>query len=180
MTAEVAAPAQVCFLHFLENHSSSLDLIYVKDEPVYCICRGPEAGFMVFCDNCEEWFHGDCVGIKKRQADKLEKYLCPNCAPPVEKNAKPSTPGIFSASFAQIGTEKSLLSSITAVKQNIETLFIQIQRLAKVGAAGQLRKRNITKKSTSMISRTKKRYTFFLLALKCVNSRLLSIFVLNG
>ena len=50
---------------------------------------------MVFCDGCEEWFHGDCVGIKKRQADKLEKYLCPNCAPPVEKNAKQQlTPGI--------------------------------------------------------------------------------------
>ena len=88
---EVAAAAQVCFLHFLENQFSSLDLLYVKDEPVYCICRGPEAGFMVYCDGCQEWFHGDCVGIKKRQADKLDKYLCPNCAPPVEKNAKPQT-----------------------------------------------------------------------------------------
>ncbi len=52
-----------------------------EDEPIYCICRGPEAGFMVFCDKCEDWFHGSCVGLKKKQAEKLEKYICPNCAP---------------------------------------------------------------------------------------------------
>ena len=47
---------------------------------VYCICRKPDNGdFMICCDVCEEWFHGKCVGISKKQSKVIKKYSCPKC-----------------------------------------------------------------------------------------------------
>lgn len=38
---------------------------------------------MICCDRCEEWFHGDCVGISEARGRLLERngedYICPNC-----------------------------------------------------------------------------------------------------
>ena len=34
---------------------------------------------MVGCDNCDNWYHGDCVGVSKEAASTLQEYLCPNC-----------------------------------------------------------------------------------------------------
>ena len=39
--------------------------------------------FMISCDQCEDWFHGDCVGISLQQGRKMEEnneeYICPKC-----------------------------------------------------------------------------------------------------
>lgn len=41
------------------------------------------ARFMICCDRCEEWFHGDCVGITEARGRLMERngedYICPNC-----------------------------------------------------------------------------------------------------
>ena len=52
----------------------------------YCLCRGPWDGrsFMIACDKCEGWFHGECVGL---HVDSLQagteaafrRYHCPSC-----------------------------------------------------------------------------------------------------
>ena len=38
---------------------------------------------MICCDQCEEWFHGDCVGITVGQGKRMERagqdYICPIC-----------------------------------------------------------------------------------------------------
>lgn len=43
----------------------------------------PGFRFMICCDRCEEWFHGDCVGISEARGRLLERngedYICPNC-----------------------------------------------------------------------------------------------------
>ena len=46
----------------------------------YCICRRPYEGFMIGCDECEEWYHGACIGLTEAQADKLEKFVCIRCS----------------------------------------------------------------------------------------------------
>jgi hypothetical protein len=34
---------------------------------LYCVCRKPyQPGvFMIGCDVCLEWYHGDCVGVQE-------------------------------------------------------------------------------------------------------------------
>ncbi|KAI1892800.1 hypothetical protein AGOR_G00137250 [Albula goreensis] len=51
---------------------------------LYCICQQKHNNrFMICCDHCEEWFHGDCVGITEVRGQLLERngedYVCPNC-----------------------------------------------------------------------------------------------------
>lgn len=50
-------------------------------EPLYCLCRLPydDTRFMIECDVCKDWFHGNCVGVQEHQASDIEIYHCPNC-----------------------------------------------------------------------------------------------------
>jgi hypothetical protein len=54
----------------------------VSSEVLYCICRKPydRPRFMIACDACDQWFHGECVGISERDGALVEKYFCPSCA----------------------------------------------------------------------------------------------------
>lgn len=50
------------------------------DEGPYCICDGPEVGWMIACEGgCDGWFHGDCVSIEGKDEDILEHFVCPAC-----------------------------------------------------------------------------------------------------
>ncbi|KAK0737570.1 hypothetical protein B0T21DRAFT_383514 [Apiosordaria backusii] len=55
-----------------------------SDSGPYCLCRGPDNHrFMIACDRCEDWFHGDCIGMDKWTGENLvQKYICPNCSDP--------------------------------------------------------------------------------------------------
>ena len=57
------------------------DIVPPETEQKYCLCRGPEEGFMVQCDLCEDWFHGRCVNMSRSESSEIEEYLCPNCEP---------------------------------------------------------------------------------------------------
>ncbi|OQE47350.1 hypothetical protein PENCOP_c001G04426 [Penicillium coprophilum] len=52
------------------------------ENAIFCICRRPDNHtWMIACDgNCEDWYHGKCVNIDPRDADLIERYICPNCA----------------------------------------------------------------------------------------------------
>ncbi|KAI0020676.1 hypothetical protein F4780DRAFT_779355 [Xylariomycetidae sp. FL0641] len=60
------------------NDASSGD---ETDNGPYCICRGPDDHrWMIGCDVCEDWFHGECVKLDKEVGEKLvERFVCPNC-----------------------------------------------------------------------------------------------------
>ncbi|KAI1258370.1 hypothetical protein F5Y18DRAFT_421449 [Xylariaceae sp. FL1019] len=51
------------------------------DNGPYCICRGPDDHrWMIGCEICEDWFHGECVDLSKEIGEKLvERFVCPNC-----------------------------------------------------------------------------------------------------
>jgi hypothetical protein len=56
------------------------------DTELYCLCRMPQQGrFMIACDRCNEWFHGDCVGVREDQVDPNAPFFCPNCQPKMRK-----------------------------------------------------------------------------------------------
>ena len=51
------------------------------DNGPYCLGRGPDDHrWMISCDVCEDWFHGECVDLDKEVGEKLvERFVCPNC-----------------------------------------------------------------------------------------------------
>lgn len=52
------------------------------DDPYkeYCICRKPHGNrFMIACDHCEDWFHGSCIGLSKKQSEQYESWVCQTC-----------------------------------------------------------------------------------------------------
>ncbi|XP_078328186.1 uncharacterized protein LOC144623614 [Crassostrea virginica] len=34
---------------------------------------------MVQCDQCDGWFHGECVGVTTQEVADLDQYICPSC-----------------------------------------------------------------------------------------------------
>ncbi|XP_045116189.1 CXXC-type zinc finger protein 1-like isoform X2 [Portunus trituberculatus] len=52
----------------------------LKDEQVYCVCRTSDVSrFMIGCDKCEEWYHGDCINVTESEANKIRKFFCQRC-----------------------------------------------------------------------------------------------------
>ncbi|XP_037074542.1 CXXC-type zinc finger protein 1-like [Pollicipes pollicipes] len=51
-----------------------------EEEEVYCICRSADSTrFMIACDNCEEWYHGDCISVTEREAKHIKRFYCHRC-----------------------------------------------------------------------------------------------------
>ncbi|KAI9822625.1 MAG: hypothetical protein M1827_000344 [Pycnora praestabilis] len=46
---------------------------------VFCICRHPEAGMMIECELCREWYHSRCLKIARGKLKEDDKYTCPIC-----------------------------------------------------------------------------------------------------
>ncbi|EFQ97941.1 protein kinase subdomain-containing protein [Nannizzia gypsea CBS 118893] len=51
------------------------------ESALFCICRKPDNHtWMIACDGgCEDWFHGRCMKIDPKDADLIDKYICPTC-----------------------------------------------------------------------------------------------------
>ncbi|KAL4646279.1 CXXC-type zinc finger protein 1 [Arapaima gigas] len=51
-----------------------------ENAPVYCICRKPDINcFMIGCDNCNEWFHGNCINVTEKMAKAIREWYCEKC-----------------------------------------------------------------------------------------------------
>ncbi|CAK7230209.1 hypothetical protein SCUCBS95973_007495 [Sporothrix curviconia] len=48
------------------------------NEPRYCVCNRVSFGTMIQCDNIDEWFHLECVGMTAVPA-RTTKWYCPDC-----------------------------------------------------------------------------------------------------
>lgn len=52
----------------------------MEEEELYCICRQPaDDRFMIACDKCEEWYHGECIGLIEAESKYIKYYYCDNC-----------------------------------------------------------------------------------------------------
>ncbi|XP_058463796.1 nucleosome-remodeling factor subunit NURF301 [Malaya genurostris] len=69
-------------MHKTEKPSkSSKKRLSNKKEKIYCLCRTPydDTKFYVGCDLCNNWFHGDCVGISEEQSKEINEFVCSEC-----------------------------------------------------------------------------------------------------
>ncbi|XP_056154777.1 death-inducer obliterator 1-like [Lampris incognitus] len=76
-------------------YSSISDSEGYDPDALYCICRQKHnKRFMISCDSCQEWFHGDCVGVTEVQGRKMEKmgqeYICPCCVTKKHNQLQPN------------------------------------------------------------------------------------------
>jgi hypothetical protein len=53
----------------------------IEDKGVrHCVCGGPSDGrFMLCCDRCSKWYHGQCLNISKDNVDEDAEWKCPEC-----------------------------------------------------------------------------------------------------
>lgn len=52
----------------------------ITSDVIRCVCENPTVdygAFMVACDTCRVWFHGQCVGIAEN--DQIEEWHCDGC-----------------------------------------------------------------------------------------------------
>ncbi|KAG5930076.1 hypothetical protein E4U42_003085 [Claviceps africana] len=50
-----------------------------RSRQVFCICRKVEAGMMIECELCHEWYHYRCLKIARGKVKEDDKYTCPIC-----------------------------------------------------------------------------------------------------
>ncbi|KAM6978101.1 CXXC-type zinc finger protein 1a isoform 2-T2 [Aplochiton taeniatus] len=64
----------------IERESQKDSAMQRPNAPVYCVCRRPDINcFMIGCDNCNEWFHGDCIFISEKTAKAIRVWYCEKC-----------------------------------------------------------------------------------------------------
>jgi hypothetical protein len=47
----------------------------------HCICKSPlNPDYMyIQCEECEKWFHIQCVGLSSNEVETVEKWYCNDC-----------------------------------------------------------------------------------------------------
>ena len=56
---------------------------HARNQKLYCYCNYGESGVMLCCDNCDSWFHDECIGLTESEAIdygvKNLPYFCAEC-----------------------------------------------------------------------------------------------------
>ncbi|KAG1501866.1 hypothetical protein G6F47_001862 [Rhizopus delemar] len=85
-----------------------------EENTLYCICKRPYdiPRFMIACDRCDQWFHGECIEISEKQGEFIDLYFCENCSKITGKRTswKPKCANTNCEKAARIGTHQGHLS----------------------------------------------------------------------
>ncbi|KAK3915736.1 Death-inducer obliterator 1 [Frankliniella fusca] len=63
------------------------------DDAVYCICKKPAGEkFMICCDECDRWFHAQCVNVAEVEGLDWETivWYCPTCVQDLKEKLRQS------------------------------------------------------------------------------------------
>ncbi|XP_036105015.1 PHD finger protein 3 isoform X9 [Molossus molossus] len=83
------------------DHSSSSESKNMWTPSKQCgFCKKPHGNrFMVGCGRCDDWFHGDCVGLSLSQAQQMgeedKEYVCVKCCAEEDKKTEVADPDIL-------------------------------------------------------------------------------------
>ncbi|EDW56461.1 GM20479 [Drosophila sechellia] len=95
----------------LPERKSKIATILKQEGQAYCICRSSDCSrFMIGCDGCEEWYHGDCIGITEKDAEHIKQYYCRRC-----KKENPELQTIFRL----VDTERAAASNAASTSLNV-------------------------------------------------------------
>jgi len=90
------------------------------DDFIDCFCGdNEEYGFMLACETCGAWEHGECCGVKSEEAIP-EGYACSTCVK--EKNAFESFPKIIVCSEGENGADENDDTIIKSMLENGEII----------------------------------------------------------
>ncbi|KAK9499970.1 hypothetical protein O3M35_002897 [Rhynocoris fuscipes] len=85
----------------LPERKSKIATLLKQEGQAYCICRSSDSSrFMIGCDACEEWYHGDCIGINQKEAKHIKRYFCDRC-----HDEDPSLVTIFKSSTKNVDSD---------------------------------------------------------------------------
>ena len=48
-------------------------------EKLYCYCKYGESGTMINCENCDNWFHDECLGLSEKEIMNINEFYCIEC-----------------------------------------------------------------------------------------------------
>ncbi|XP_069691399.1 CXXC-type zinc finger protein 1-like isoform X2 [Periplaneta americana] len=113
----------------LPERKSKIATLLKQDGQAYCICRSSDSSrFMIGCDNCEEWYHGDCIRITEREAKYIKQFFCVRCREedptlitkykPRKREGERTTPG---ADERKVKKRKDKLESCDILEDKIKS-----------------------------------------------------------
>ncbi|KAI7898803.1 uncharacterized protein BX663DRAFT_523535 [Cokeromyces recurvatus] len=154
-TSSISATTTTIIAKKKEHKISSKQTNSNFDSKLYCICRQPYDArrFMIACDRCDDWFHGECMGINEKESEFIDLYFCKACSDVIGKKTswkpKCSNPACYKA--ARIGS--NLLGYLS--KYCSDSCGLQVARARLELVEIKRRQNNTTNSSSSPTQKNK-------------------------
>ena len=120
------------------RHSRCNISVFTDCKPLFAIIQSlvstSPSRFMICCDGCQEWLHGDCVGIGEAEGRSMERrgeeYNCPTCTSKKQRSLPADVPSEDLSEGAILASLLNVLAPTVPVETAVEVLK---QQQSKVG-----------------------------------------------